>query len=78
VRSNQTSMSRNLRKALSLTAFLFLLAALFPIQKRIVPFPAPESSMTALTVRQMTFFLVGIGPNNDGIYSFYSETDQGQ
>jgi hypothetical protein len=32
-------MPRNLRKALSLVAFIFLLAALFPIQKQIVVRP---------------------------------------
>ena len=54
-------MPRNLRKALSLTAFLFLLAALFPIQKQLVSVLAPGSIsstqdyyLTVLRARQIT------------------------
>ncbi len=49
-------MPKNLRKALSATAFLFLLAALFPIQKQLNFGAGEYASLTALTTRQVTFF----------------------
>jgi len=44
-------MPRTLRKALSLTAFLFLVAALFPIQKQLLSRPHD-----VVVARQLTFF----------------------
>jgi hypothetical protein len=45
-------MPRNLRKALTLTAFLFLLAALFPIQKETIY----KERKGYVDVRELTFF----------------------
>jgi hypothetical protein len=58
-------MPKNVRKAVSLAAFLFLLAALFPIQSEIVSVPVsggifPASSpyyyLTVLRAREVTLF----------------------
>jgi hypothetical protein len=50
------AMPRNLRKALSLTAFLFLLAALLPIQKEIQSFYVSQNYYPdRLQARVVTF-----------------------
>jgi hypothetical protein len=73
-------MPRNLRKALSLTAFLFLLAALFPIQKQTISqYDEKLHNWRDWDVRQLTFFWQSVVELNryplSGGHPFRNELD---
>jgi hypothetical protein len=74
-------MSQNLQKALSLTAFLFLLAALFPIQKQTISqYDEKLHNWHDWDLRQLTFFWQPVAelnryPSSAGGHPFRIELD---